>query len=197
MKDNFKLAVEFAEKIKDIKGILQIILFGSVALGEDTVKSDIDIAIIHNRKDKFELMKEINRLKNEEIQTTFLNINELYKESELMGALSGEGLLLYGRPIELKINKLELKSKTLLIYNLSNIKQTEKVKLNRALSGSTSKSKKDSKIYITKVKGLIYEPGIEKLTKGCIIADKNKRAKLINLFKRFNVTYKDITIWAY
>ena len=76
MKDNFKLAVEFAEKIKDIKGILQIILFGSVALGEDTVKSDIDIAIIHNRKDKFELMKEINRLKNEEIQTTFLNINE-------------------------------------------------------------------------------------------------------------------------
>ena len=122
MKDNFKLAVEFAEKIKDIKGILQIILFGSVALGEDTVKSDIDIAIIHNRKDKFELMKEINRLKNEEIQTTFLNINELYKESELMGALSGEGLLLYGRPIELKINKLELKSKTLLIYNLSNIK---------------------------------------------------------------------------
>lgn len=197
MNENFKIAIEFAEKIKDIKSILQIILFGSVALGEDTLRSDIDIAIIHNRKNKFELMKEVNRFKNEKIQTTFLNITELSKETELIGALSGEGLLLYGRPIKLKINKLELKSKTLLIYNLSNLKQNEKVKLNRALSGAISKSKKDTKIYITKTKGLINEPGIEKLTKGCILADRNKRSKLVNLFKRFDVTYKEIALWTY
>ena len=103
MKENLEIATEFAEKIKDIKGILQIILFGSVAFSEDTLRSDIDIAIIHNRKDKFDIMKEVNRFKNEKIQTTFLNINELYKETELVGALSGEGLLLYGRPIKIRI----------------------------------------------------------------------------------------------
>ena len=197
MKENLEIATEFAEKIKDIKGILQIILFGSVAFSEDTLRSDIDIAIIHNRKDKFDIMKEVNRFKNEKIQTTFLNINELYKETELVGALSGEGLLLYGRPIKLKIDKLELKSKTILVYNLGNLKQTEKVKLNRALSGSISKSKNGAKVYITKVKGLTKEPGIEKLTKSCILADRNKRFKLINLFKRFNVTYKEVPIWTY
>lgn len=197
MKENLKIAIEFTEKIKDVKDILQIILFGSVALGEDTSRSDIDIAVIHNRKDKFDIMKEVNRFKNEKIQTTFLNINELYKETELIGALSGEGLILYGRPIKLNINKLELKPRVILIYNLTNLKQTEKVKLNRALSGAVSKSQGKKKTYITEVKGLINEPGIEKLTKGCILVDKNKRSKLINLFKRFNVTYKEIGTWTY
>src|SRR3989344_848185 len=197
MKDNIRIAIEFAESIKNIKGILQIILFGSVALGEDKLSSDIDIAIIHNRKDKFDLMKEANKSKHEKIQTVFININELYKETELIGALSGEGLILYGRPIKLNANKLGLKEKIFLIYNMSKLKQNEKVKLNRALFGSISKSYWEKKIYITKTKGLINEPGIEKLAKGCILVDRNKSYKLINLFKRFNVDHKKISIWTY
>lgn len=197
MKDNIRIAIEFAESIKNIKGILQIILFGSVALGEDKPSSDIDIAIIHNRKDKFDLMKEANRFKHEKIQTVFININELYKETELIGALSGEGLILYGRPIKLNANKLGLKEKIFLIYNMSKLKQNEKVKLNRALFGSISKSYGEKKTYITKTKGLINEPGIEKLAKGCILVDRNKSYKLINLFKRFNVDHKKISIWTY
>ena len=35
MKENLKIAIDFAEKIKEIRGTLQIILFGSVARGED------------------------------------------------------------------------------------------------------------------------------------------------------------------
>ncbi len=198
MKDNIRIAVEFAEKIENIKGILQIILFGSVALGEDKSGSDIDIAIIHNRKDKFDLMKEANRFKHEKIQITFLNINELYKETELVGALSGEGLILYGRPIKLNANKLGLIPKIFIIYNLSMLKQKEKVKLNRALLGSISKSSyKNKKIYVTKTKGLINEFGIEKLAKGCILVERNKASKIINLLKRFNVDYKKIAIWVY
>ena len=197
MKETLRIATEFVDKIKSINGVLQIVLFGSVALNEDKPGSDIDIAIIHDRKDKFELMKEVNKFKNEKIQTTFLNVNELYKESELIGALSGEGLILYGRPIRFNISKSELKPRTILIYNLANLKQSEKVKLNRALSGAISKSQNKSKIYITKVKGMINEPGIEKLTKGCLLIDRNKSSKLINLLKRFNVNYKEIKVWTY
>src|SRR3989344_1181057 len=129
MKDNIRIAIEFAESIKNIKGILQIILFGSAALGEDKPSSDIDIAIIHNRKDKFDLMKEANKSKHEKIQTVFININELYKETELVGALSGEGLILYGRPIKLNANKLGLIPKIFITYNLSRLKQEQKALL--------------------------------------------------------------------
>ena len=48
MQKNFEIAIEFVGKLRKIKGILQIILFGSVAKGEDKATSDIDIAIIHN-----------------------------------------------------------------------------------------------------------------------------------------------------
>lgn len=53
MQDRFKIAQEFAKKIKsdDIK---LIILFGSVARGEDKTESDIDILIVSPNVNKIE-----------------------------------------------------------------------------------------------------------------------------------------------
>ncbi|MCK5281806.1 MAG: nucleotidyltransferase domain-containing protein [Nanoarchaeota archaeon] len=196
MKENLKIAADFAQKISKIKGILQVVLFGSVASGEDNVKSDIDIAVIHNR-DKFEVMEKANKVKPEKVQTTFIHINDLYKETELVGALSGEGLLLYGSSIIIKAEKSDLAPKTLISYSLSSMEQTEKVKLNRALYGSISKSRKGKKQYITEVKGLINEPDISKLQKGVLIVARKKSFKIINLLKRFKAEYKEIPVWTY
>jgi len=53
MYNRFEIAKEFANKIKtnDIKNI---ILFGSVARGEDTEESDIDILIIADNEEELE-----------------------------------------------------------------------------------------------------------------------------------------------
>ena len=45
MKENLIIAIDFAEKVKKINGVLQIVLFGSVSRGEDTLRSDVDIAV--------------------------------------------------------------------------------------------------------------------------------------------------------
>mgnify|MGYP001560270781 CR=1 FL=1 len=197
MKENLKEAIDFTNKIKGIKGILQIVLFGSVARGEDTLKSDIDIAIIHNHKDKFELMKEVNKHKTEKIQTTFISIDNLPKESELTGALSGEGLLLYGRPVIIKEKKLDLSAKILIAYSLADLPQTEKVKVNRALYGSVSKSSFQGKNYKTETKGLTNEPGIEKISKGVLLVKREKAPKIVNMLKRFKVKVREIPVWGY
>ena len=197
MKENLKEAIDFTNKIKGIKGILQIVLFGSVARGEDTLKSDIDIAIIHNHKDKFELMKEVNKHKTEKIQTTFISIDNLPKESELTGALSGEGLLLYGRPVIIKEKKLDLSAKILIAYSLADLPQTEKVKVNRALYGSISKSSFQGKNYKTETKGLTNEPGIEKISKGVLLVKREKAPKIVNMLKRFKVKVREIPVWGY
>ena len=197
MKENLKEAIDFTNKIKGIKGILQIVLFGSVARGEDTLKSDIDIAIIHNHKDKFELMKEVNKHKTEKIQTTFISIDNLPKESELTGALSGEGLLLYGRPVIIKEKKLDLSAKILIAYSLADLPQTEKVKVNRALYGSVSKSSFQGKNYKTETKGLTNEPGIEKISKGVLLVKREKAPKIVNMLKRFKAKVREITVWGY
>ncbi|WP_323735580.1 nucleotidyltransferase domain-containing protein [Methanosphaera sp. ISO3-F5] len=53
MYNRVEIAKEFAKKIKS-KDIKKIILFGSVARGEDTEDSDIDILIIANNEEELE-----------------------------------------------------------------------------------------------------------------------------------------------
>jgi predicted nucleotidyltransferase len=196
MKENLDIAAEFAEKASKAKGVLQIILFGSVASGQDTTKSDVDLAIVHNT-DKFKIMEEINKLKPEKVQVTYIHIKDLSKDPVLTGALAGEGLLLYGKPIILKINKKMLSAKSIISYSLANLSQTNKVKLNRALYGSVSRSKYGKKVYVTKTSGLTNEPEIKRVMNGVLIVDRKKSFKIVNLLKRFKVDYKDMPIWSY
>lgn len=197
MKENLKIAVDFAQKIRQTKGILQIILFGSVSRGEDKARSDIDIAVVFDRADKFDLSKEVNRHKHDKIQLTFVKLEDLPDEIELAGALSGEGILLYGSPINMKIGGKELKPKILINYSLSSLPQTEKVKLNRALYGSVSRSESKGKRYKTETKGLINEPGIAKINKGVLLVERNKATKVVNLLKRFNAEVTETAVWTY
>ena len=197
MKENLTIAVDFAEKVKKIKGVLQILLFGSVSTGEDTARSDIDIGVIFDDVDKFKLAKEINKFKHEKIQLTLIELKDLPKETELTGALSGEGLLLYGRPINIESNKIKLQPKILISYSLNNIPQAEKVKLNRALHGSISKSEFRGSIYRTETKGLTNEPGIDKINRGVLLVDRIKSTKVINVLKRFKAEVKEIAVWGY
>jgi len=197
MKENLRIAINFAQKIKGIKGILQIVLFGSVSRGEDTAASDIDIAVIFDKADKFELSKKINIYKHDKIQLTLMGIKDLPEETELTGALSGEGLVLYGSPVKINADKMGLKPKILICYSLKNLPQTEKVKLNRALYGSVSESNFNGKKYRTETKGLINEPGIDKVNKGVLLTDRKKSAKIVNMLKRFKAEVKETVVWTY
>ncbi|HIH38377.1 TPA: hypothetical protein HA245_05545 [Candidatus Woesearchaeota archaeon] len=197
MKEHIKIAAEFALSIQHIEGIRQIILFGSVSRGEDTRTSDIDIAITFHGVEKMQLSSQLNKLKPESIQLTLIPLNKLHEETELVGALTGEGILLYGKPIILQNKKTDLTAKLLVSYSMSRMEQTEKVKLNRALYGSTSISRENGKTYQTKTRGLIGEPGIERLQKGVLLIERKKSAKVINVLKRFGAEVKEIPVWTY
>lgn len=53
MHNREKIAREFAKAIKS-EYIIKIILFGSVARGDDTEESDIDILIVSNHREKID-----------------------------------------------------------------------------------------------------------------------------------------------
>ena len=197
MKTNFQKAVDFAEKAKHLKGITSIILFGSVARGEDTAASDIDIAIILEKDDKAAITKEISKIKDEKIQVTFVEKKNLPDETELTGAFSGDGIILYGHPIIIKADNLSLNPKMIISYSLNHLSQAEKVKLSRALYGSTSKSTVNNKTYTTVTKGAVNEPGIDKISKSVLMVERNKAAKVIELLKHFNAEFKQIPLWTY
>lgn len=200
MKSNFDIALDFIKKVRRIRGIkevLQIVLFGSVARDEDTVNSDIDIAVIHNSNNPGKLQTEINRLKHNKIQLSYIHVNRLSKEPELVGALTGEGILLYGHPINVKFREEELKPKLLVVYDLSKIPKADQMKVNRALHGSVSKSEYKGKKYKTEIKGILNERGVNKLAKSVVLIDRKKSVKLFAVLKRYNAKWLEIALWGY
>ncbi len=70
MNNRIEIAREFAEAIKSDK-IIKVILFGSVARGDDTEESDIDILIISND------WEEIDSLITDEVFKVVLDKEEL------------------------------------------------------------------------------------------------------------------------
>ena len=80
MKENLIIAIDFAEKVKKINGVLQIVLFGSVSRGEDTLRSDVDIAVIFDGIGREELAKEIDKAMKPDYTTKTEFIREAIRE---------------------------------------------------------------------------------------------------------------------
>lgn len=195
MKENLEIAIEFANELRKVRGILQIVLFGSVARGEDKISSDIDIAIVHDLKNIESLKSFINKLVHEKIQVVYVSINKLANEIELVSALTGEGLLLYGKPIKVIFNRKQLKPFVLIIYDTIGLEKKKRMLLNRALHGSVSQNKYKGKTYKTETKGIIAQAGIVKLTKACLLAEPKKAVIIRDTLKRFNAKFKEELIW--
>ena len=109
--------------------------------------------------------------------------------------MAGEGLLLYGKPINVIFKGKALKPFILIVYDTSPIEKKKRMMLNRALHGSVSISSYKGKEYITKSKGILSEPGIVKLTKACLLVDPRKALKVRGVLKRFDVKVKEEFIW--
>lgn len=195
MGENLEIAIDFADKLRKIKGILQIVLFGSVAKGEDKADSDIDIAVVHNLGNIEKLKSFVNKFVHERIQVIYVNIDKLSKEIELVSALTGEGLLLYGKPIRVVFNKKELNPFVLIVYDTTDLEKRNRMLLNRALHGSVSTSRYNKRVYKTETKGVIAEAGIEKLTKACLLAEPKKAVIIRDTLKRFNVKFREELVW--
>jgi len=192
----FKDAIDFSNKIKEFDGVLSIILFGSVARDEATLKSDVDIAIIYSKK-KDETIKKINSIKPEEFQLIHLSIDELKDEPTLMGALSGEGILLYGKPITVSLEDMELKSKMIIAYDTSKLDQNTRSKLNRALYGGKSSFINNNKKEIKFYPGIVDKIRAEKIGKGILMIDRKNYPEIIKTLRIFNAKWKEIPVWTY
>ncbi len=190
----FEEATRFVKKISEKENILAIVLFGSVATGNDTKTSDIDIAVIYDQKNP-EQVTRINQQKSENIQTTHLSIEELSKELEIQFALAGEGILLYGRPIQVMVDESEFVPKMLLIYELKDVPPATRKKLHRALYGGKSTSHYKNKTYESRIEGIVAQLNARKLGKSIIYCEKRNAHSIIRVFKTLQVPWKEIAVW--
>lgn len=95
--ENLKLFYEsnLLEFLKENCPASTIILFGSYAKGEDTIKSDIDIAIIGSNNKKFNMKKYESKLEKEiriNYYKTFKEIHKELKENLCNGIILSGGI---------------------------------------------------------------------------------------------------------
>jgi predicted nucleotidyltransferase len=193
---SFEAAVELSENIKNFPGIQSVVLFGPLASGEKVPSdSKIDMAIIYSKKDR-EIIKWIRYLATDRFKLHHLTSDELKNKTEVINALSGEGILLQGHPVTISLDDLELKSQMLISYNTTELSQNERSKLNRALFGGVStylqKGERKKKYY----SGLVEKLHVNRIGKGVLLVDRQNSKQIINTLSGFHAQWKEIPIWT-
>lgn len=188
---------DFGEEVGKLPGVLAVTLFGSVARGEATIDSDIDIAVIYTKKDEA-IIKRAERFAPPRVQIVHITARELEKNVSLAGALSGEGLLLYGKPLVIQAQKLKLKPMVIITYDTRELDVNTRNKLSHALYGRTSTViKSEKKRYVQKYEGLTARPGIVKIGKAVLLVSREKASTITKTLEAHGARWKEIPVWTY
>ena len=181
--------------LKNIDNLRSIILFGSVAKGEATEQSDVDIFVdvkSENRKLEAEIKNILNNFygsrevllfKNKGIDNKInLVIGKLENWSELKKSIDSTGIILYGNYVPSGI-----KGKKQAIIFWDNIGKNRGAFLN--------------KIYGFKVREKSYKGLIEgfegrKLGKSSIMIPIEHREEILKVIKKYHVSAKIIEVWV-
>lgn len=179
--------------------ITKIVLFGSVARGDFTEESDIDLFIDVDEKQEKSVESSLSLFRQSRIQEAWklkgisneisLKIGRL-DQWKLKREVISSGILLYG-----KYNELPPQTKYYLLIRLeSMIKKpaAAQMKIWRALYGYQQKVGK--KVYASK--GMIEQCGGKKLAKGIFIVPMESRKDIIPYLNKNNVRYAVHEIWS-
>lgn len=193
----------FFDKITDIKKVKSLILFGSFARGNQRKDSDIDLFVDVEDKNKPEIEELVRESVNEfEVKASkswYLKgiknpirpiVGNLNKEQwkELRSEISKYGITLFGK------SHLETAGKgkhsALIEYNISKLRQSNKMKLLRKLYGYNIM--KGKKIYSQK--GLSSKIKLEKLS-SALFVDFMEANEILGLLKSEKIPFKIREVW--
>lgn len=183
-----------AKALSVIEDVKAVVLYGSLARGEYTSRSDIDLFILTAEKKTLkEIQDKVIELEQEtgkNIQPTIRTVKELQKtDTGLLQNIFQEGKVLYLREVADIPSAILLQQKPYLIYSfqINNLSQKDKVRFNRQLYEQTKEN--------YKYKGFLQELGGQRLSAGCILVPYTERQKIENFLKKFNVRFNQLKVW--
>ena len=190
---DFKLAAELTLKIKKIKGVVSVTYPGAAA---SKVLNDIDLVVVYSVKSESSIQK-VNDLVAGKFQVEQITLDELGNNPELNAAMSGEGVLLHGKAVDITAEDMQLKSRIILTYDTTHMNQNDRNKLNRALYGGISTYKKNGERIVKEYPGIITKINALKLGKGVLMVDRFNSSLIIQILKTFKAQWKEIPVWTY
>ena len=190
---DFKLAVELTKEIRKVKGVISV--FSPGAASSKTLKN-IDLVVLHSNKTESSL-KNVDELVTDKLRVKQIDLNELENDAELKSAMSGEGILLHGKAVDLTAEGSKLKSRMILSYDTTKMNQNDRNKLNRALYGGISTYRKDGERIVKEYPGLVERVHAQKLGKGVLMVDRFNSSMIIQTLKSYSAEWREIPVWTY
>ena len=176
----------------DVRGF---VVYGSIISEEMTKTSDIDIKIFVSRKGDIKKIEEIeNKINKEMIDSKLTNL----LHSILLVSPNTEhienGILLYGKPIEIRANKEKLNEMSIITYNTTHLDKNKRVKLAIRLFGNELKRKIKNKTKVYKTDGIVSIYGGKTLRNAVLISAQDSE-KIENVLKDLGVEYKKTSVY--
>ncbi len=190
---DFKVAFELTKEIKKVKGVSSVVYPGAAA---SKILNNIDLLVIYSNKSE-SATKKVDGLVTNKFRIKQITLDELGNNPELKAAMSGEGVLLHGKAVDVTAESLKLKSRVILSYDTTQMNQNDRNKLNRALYGGISTYKKDGQRIVKEYPGIVSKINAEKLGKGVLMVDRFNSSLIIQTLKTFNAKWREIPVWTY
>ena len=196
---------EFVKEISHYDILRNVVLFGSVAKDIADKRSDIDIFIIFDTSKnvgKIREAKEISQLAlklekkfDKNMQLVFSNKNFDKLDRQFIETAFKEGIILYGKVLEIKTGKLGLEPYFILNYKTEKLPSNKKMRLNRALFGYETRKTHRKKVYKTKIEGLVSQFDIQKIGLATLLVPYKKINIFTDLFENLGIKYNKLDIW--
>jgi len=189
-----RILKKIAKELSRIEDVKVVILYGSLARGEFTSRSDIDLFVLTtDDKTQKEVEDKVIELESEigkNIQPTIRTIAKLQKtDTGLLQNIFQEGKALYLKEPSDIPSAILLQQKPFLIYSfqISSLPQKDKARFNRQIYEQTKKG--------YKYKGLLLEIGGQKLSAGCVMIPYEQKERIEKFFKKFKVKFEQVKVW--
>ena len=182
---------------QEIPSILAAVLFGSMARGDYDKRSDIDIMLVVDSKNKEDLNTIISSVITElqphrEIRTVVTDLHD-YDEDYYQNVFR-EGKVLYGKVI-LTPEHLALKPYLIVSYDLSGKPNTLQVKISKKVHGYTSKKVIDGEEKIYKYDGIEKKYNGKVISKSAVMLPYDFGNEFAEELKGLGVPFRIFKVW--
>lgn len=182
--NNIEEALEDIKKLQKIKEIFAVILYGSVARGDYSIRhSDIDILVVLSdskaRKKADGRINELNVRHRVKIHPEYQAMKISSEDHTLLWKMFEEGQVLFSKGIWFfDSREFGLKAFRLYVFDTSSLDKVSRVMMSRALHGRDG------------FKGMIDSVSIIDSGRGGLLVRNDKWKDIEAFFSRFKVQYK-------
>lgn len=178
-------------EVKEINGVLAIIVFGSYARGDTHEGSDIDLLVLFaRRKDLLIGRERLAGLRSR--KRLFLQIISLtpgeFERSNLLDLIMREGKILYSKVKLMNLLSRRLKPFSVVTYSTSKLSEKDRVLFAQSLDGR-GKGR-------YRYQGLIHQLGGFKIGRGVLMVPSVKLNQITRHFTGNKVDYTVRNVWV-